>query len=115
MRSQPTMLHVRMSSIEVVLAGERVPMLRLIERVGSGWGKSRVDALCHWPDAQQWARARTAGDSLLVELHDLHAHDGDMRGVIKTEPVLLPKAPPTKGEQLSNQEHAQLLAPPAQE
>ena len=39
MQSAPnTMLHVRMSSVTAVLAGQRVPMLRLIERVGMGWG-----------------------------------------------------------------------------
>lgn len=92
MRSQPTMLHLRRPSTEVVLAGERVPMLCLIERVGGGWGKSRIDALCQWPGAEQWARSLAAGDSLLVELHELHAHGDDMRGVIRTQPTLLPRA-----------------------
>lgn len=111
MRSQPTMLHLRRPSTEVVLAGERVPMLCLIERVGGGWGKSRIDALCQWPGAEQWARSLAAGDSLLVELHELHAHGDDMRGVIRTQPTLLPRAAAAKGDQPTLPPHPAHCAP----
>ena len=106
MQSAPnTMLHVRMSSVTAVLAGQRVPMLRLIERVGMGWGKSRINALCLWPGADAWAAQLQVGDSLQAELHDLHAQGGNMHGTIKAEPVLLPKAAQHKREQLSDKEH----------
>ena len=104
MQSAPTMLHVRMSSTTAVLDGQSVPMLRLIERVGAGWGKSRVNALCLWPGAQAWAAGVSVGDSLQTVLHDLHAQGGDMVGSIKDEPVLLPKRAPVKREQLPNKE-----------
>ena len=104
MQSAPTMLHVRMSSTQAVLAGHSVPMLRLIERTGMGWGKSRVNALCLWPGAQAWAARLQVGDSLQVVLHDLHAQGSDMLGSIKDEPVLLPKSAPVKRKQLPNKE-----------
>ena len=106
MQSAPnTMLHVRMSSVTAVLAGQRVPRLRLIERVGMAWGKRRINALCLWPGADAWVAQLQVGDSLQAELHDLHAQGGDMRGTIKAEPVLLPKAAQHKREQLSDKEH----------
>lgn len=108
MQSQPTLLHVRMSSTSALLDGASVPMARLIERVGRGWGKSRINAYCLFDGAAQWAARLQAGDSLQAELHDLHAQGGDMHCTIKTEPVLLPKATQAKREQLPNQEqHAQ--------
>lgn len=111
MRSQPTMLHVRASTTEVLLAGQHVPMLRLIERVGGGWGKSRIDALCQWPGADQWVRALATGDSLLVELHDLHAYGDDMRGVVRQQPHILPRSAPDKGQQPSKPERASATPP----
>lgn len=113
MRSQPTMLHVRASTTEVLLAGQHVPMLRLIERVGGGWGKSRIDALCQWPGAADWARGLAADDSLLVELHDLHAYDGDMRGVIRQQPHVLPRPALDKGQQPLTKPQRASATPPA--
>ena len=105
MQSAPnTMLHVRMSSVTAVLAGQRAPMLRLIERVGMGWGKSRINALCLWPGAAAWVAGLAVGDSLQAVLCDLHAQGGDMVGSNKDEPVLLPKSAPVKREQLPNKE-----------
>lgn len=94
MNSQPTMLHLRAAPYALLLRGQRVPMLPLIERVGNGWGKSRTDALCLWPGAEKFAAGLRAGDTLLVELHDLHANDGHMRGSVLTEPQVMPRAAP---------------------
>lgn len=105
MNSQPTMLHLRAAPYALLLRGERVPMLPLIERVGNGWGKSRTDALCLWPGAEAFTAGLRAGDTLLVQLHDLHAHEGHMRGSVVAEPKLLPRATPAGRDQLSNQEH----------
>ena len=110
MNSQPTMLHLRAAPYALLLRGERVPMLPLIERVGNGWGKSRTDALCQWPGAEKFAAGLRAGDTVLVELHDLHANDGHMRGSIFTEPVLMPKATPAERGQLSNTEQPASVA-----
>lgn len=92
MESKPTMLHLRSKPYTMLVHGERVPMLRLIERVGGGWGKSRTDALCMWPDAESFTASLGTGDTLLVELHDLHAHEGHMRGSILRKPELLPRS-----------------------
>lgn len=92
MESKPTMLHLRSKPYTVLVQGERVPMLRLIERVGGGWGKSRTDALCMWPDAERFTSSLGTGDTLLIELHDLHAHEGHMRGSILRKPELLPRS-----------------------
>lgn len=112
MNSQPTMLHLRAAPYALLLRGERVPMLPLIERVGNGWGKSRTDALCQWPGAEKFAAGLRAGDTVLVELHDLHANDGHLRGSIFTEPVLMPKATPAERGQLSNQEQREATSEP---
>ncbi len=92
MESKPTMLHLRSTPYALMVRGARVPMLPLIERVGGGWGKSRTDALCMWPDAENFTAGLRAGDTLLVELHDLHAHEGHMRGSILRKPELLPRS-----------------------
>ena len=105
MQSTPTILHVRMSSTSALLDGASVPMLRLIERVGRGWGKSRINAYCLFDGAAAWAGRLQVGDSLQAELCDLHAQGGDMHCTIKAEPVLLPKALPHKREQLPDKEH----------
>lgn len=104
MNSQPTMMHLRAAPYALLLRGERVPMLPLIERVGNGWGKSRTDALCLWPGAEKFAATLRAGDTVLVELRDMHACENHLRGSIFAEPVLLPKAAPAEREQLSNTE-----------
>lgn len=104
MNSQPTMLHLRAAPYALLLRGVRVPMLPLIERVGNGWGKSRTDALCLWPGADAFTAGLRAGDTLLVQLHDLHAHEGHMRGSVLQEPRLLPRSTPAAREQPSNQE-----------
>lgn len=92
MKSQPTMLHLRSTPYALLVRGARVPMLPLIERVGSGWGKSRTDALCMFPDAESFTAGLRAGDTLVVELHDLHAHEGHMRGSVLKKPELLPRS-----------------------
>lgn len=104
MNSQPTMLHLRAAPYALLLRGERVPMLPLIERVGNGWGKSRTDALCLWLGAEKFAAGLRAGDTLLVELHDLHANDGHLRGSVFSEPQVMPRAASALQGKASNQE-----------
>ena len=106
MNSQPTMLHLRAAPYVVLLRGERVPMLPLIERIGNSWGKSRTDALCMWPGAEAFTASLRVGDTLLLQLHDLHAHEGFLRGSVLEEPQLLPRSATRAREQLPKQEHA---------
>ena len=92
MRSAPTMLHVRRRAGEALVKGERVRVLHLIERSGSGWAESRITAICSFPGADEFAADLRPGDSIEVELHHLRARDGDLIGVIESPPRLLPKA-----------------------
>lgn len=107
MDSKPTMLHLRAAPYALLLRGERVPMLPLIERVGNGWGKSRTDALCLWPGAEKFAAGLRAGDTLLVDLHDLHANDGHLRGSIFSEPQVMPRAAPAAQGKPPSKDHTE--------
>ena len=104
------MLHLRAAPYALLLRGTRVPMLPLIERLGNGWNKCRTDALCLWTGAEQFTAGLRAGDTLLVQLHDLHAHEGHLRASILHEPQLLPRSTPAVREQPSNQEQPASVA-----
>lgn len=86
------MLHVRRRAGEAILKSQRVRVLHLIERSGSGWAESRITAICQFPGADEFAGALRPGDSIEAELHHLRARDGDLIGVIESPPRLLPKA-----------------------
>lgn len=86
------MLHVRRRAGEALVKGERVRVLHLIERSGSGWAESRITAILSFPSADEFAAALSPGDSIEAELHHLRAREGDLIGVIEQPPRLLPKA-----------------------
>jgi hypothetical protein len=88
------LMHLRRPPTSAVMGNVHTWVLSLVERVGARSYEAQVEAAAHSDAARAWVVAHRAelraGVSLRVELEDIHARDGVLRGFFREAPEIAP-------------------------